>query len=74
MLKQLMQIVDLYRDRIEAKVVERTGGCFDISLEVDDLSVGCIRLESEQPFMVYRLGVDREPMAMNKSGRYVDLP
>ena len=72
-METLPKIASHYADRISTEVVERTGGCFDISLVVDGLSVGCIRLLSEKPFMVYR-GVGDEPMAMASDGSLVPLP
>lgn len=73
----LMAVVNRYRDRVEARVCERDGGRFDISLEVGDVSIGCIQLDDggvgRPAFMVYR-GVGPEPMGMDRQGELVPLP
>ena len=69
----LLAMANHYGQRLTPRVAEDSGGCFDISLEVGRLSVGCIRLGSAQPFMVYR-GVGGAAKAMDRLGNLVDLP
>lgn len=72
--RELRSLALHYRDRLEARVAERDGGCLDISLDVGEVSIGCIRLgEEKHRFMIYT-DYEHRIRGMDRQGELVPLP